>query len=311
MLADVIIDGFREPVADGVFLCRFPKGTSNRNPMNNTDTGLSTCQNFELFFCCKGAFVIQKGNDSAEQVCSEDIILLADDVEDKLTIEVQKPVVGYSVVVCAQKHSAINRIYQALDFSLQWNEPVQEFLSGCNGCFHVRQAFWKQGVFSVLQSLPDWDQPTFCILKAAELFYLLSSQQIAPYEGIQKFSQMEYGDDTFGSVRIYIEKHLDEKLTIPMLCQRFNLSPTTLKNKFRQTYGQPVHSWILACRLQRAAELLQFTNLKILQVAQTVGYESASQFNVAFRKTYGVSPTQYRKNVRYNKKQADSVGKTQ
>ena len=49
--------------------------------------------------------------------------------------------------------------------------------------------------------------------------------------------------------------------------------------------------------MERAAELLRASSLSVLGVAQSVGYGSASQFTAAFRRQYGVTPAQYRKNV--------------
>lgn len=308
MLADALMEGSRQQVADGVFLYQFSQESQKQEKADNADTRFGIQQKFELFFCCKGSFAIKRENAPDEQIYSEDIVLLSDALAP-FTIAVQKPVVGYGVVAYAQDHSALNRIYQILNTCPEWEQMIREFLKDYRGCFHVKHTFWKQGVFSVLQSLPEWQQPYYCILKAAELFYLLNTQQITAQHDIGKTSVTQGYTDTFHCMRMYIEQHLDEKLSIAMLCQRFNLSATTLKNKFHELYGQPVHRWISACRLQRAAELLQFTNLKIVQVAQAVGYESASQFNVAFRKTYGIAPTRYRKNVRYSKKQADSNGK--
>lgn len=300
MLADALANASSEQASEGVFLCRFSGDSKKFEKMGVNHRKPTPSEKFELFFCCKGSFVISRKNCADEQINRGDIILLAD-IADQLSVAVQKPVTGYSVLVCTEGPSPFKRIYQALDFAPQWYEPVQHFLDVHNGYFYIRQAFWKQGIFSVMQSLPDWDQPAYCVLKAAELFYLLSAQQTISQESSSILPMLEPEDNSFSNVGMYIEKHLDEKLTIPLLCHRFNLSPTTLKNKFREVYGQPIHSWISACRLQRAAELLQFTDLKIIQIAQYVGYESASQFNVIFRRAYGTAPTQYRKNVRSNK----------
>ena len=96
-------------------------------------------------------------------------------------------------------------------------------------------------------------------------------------------------------IRAYMEEHIDQKLTIPALSRRFCLAPTSLKAGFRRQYGQPVHTWLRCRRLERAAELLRSSELGVLEVAQAVGYNSASQFGAAFQRQYGVTPSQYRK----------------
>lgn len=56
-----------------------------------------------------------------------------------------------------------------------------------------------------------------------------------------------------------------------------------------------MHTWLRCRRLERAAELLRSSELGVLEVAQAVGYNSASQFGAAFQRQYGVTPSQYRK----------------
>ena len=92
----------------------------------------------------------------------------------------------------------------------------------------------------------------------------------------------------------YMEMHLDEKITIDYLCHKFYISPTTLKKYFRNIYGQPVYTWLSHKRMEKAAELLCYTSMTVLEIAQAVGYSSLSQFNVVFKKCYTCTPRQYR-----------------
>ena len=85
-------------------------------------------------------------------------------------------------------------------------------------------------------------------------------------------------------------------LTISALSRRGPcLSTTTFKEGFRRLYGLPVHTWLRQRRMERAAELLRDSSLSVLEVAQSVGYGSASQFSAAFRRQYGMTPAMYRK----------------
>ena len=93
----------------------------------------------------------------------------------------------------------------------------------------------------------------------------------------------------------YMEEHLDEPLSIPQLSRRAFLSPTAFKAAFRQRYGLAVHAWLRQKRMERAAQLLRGSSLTVLEVAQTVGYSSGSQFSTAFRERYGTSPGKFRK----------------
>ncbi len=88
--------------------------------------------------------------------------------------------------------------------------------------------------------------------------------------------------------------HLSDPLTIDQLSARFRISPTALKDIFRQTYGRPIHQYLLEKRVQHAAELHR-SPLSIVDIAAAVGYNSASQFGVAFKRRYQLTPSQYRR----------------
>ena len=89
--------------------------------------------------------------------------------------------------------------------------------------------------------------------------------------------------------------HFDQHLTVQELAQRFQLSPTFLKNCFRRLYGAPIHAYLKHYRLQTAARLLCTTSESVLAVASSVGYTGTSQFGTAFKEYYHMTPAQYRR----------------
>ena len=48
-------------------------------------------------------------------------------------------------------------------------------------------------------------------------------------------------------------------------------------------------------RMEKAAELLESTTMKIIEVANAVGYENQGKFAKVFAETYGVSPLEFRR----------------
>ena len=109
---------------------------------------------------------------------------------------------------------------------------------------------------------------------------------------------LRYLTDTVRQVQEYMVSHLSDPLTIDQLSARFRISPTALKDIFRQTYGRPIHQYLLEKRVQHAAELLHRSPLSIVDIAAAVGYNSASQFGVAFKRRYQLTPSQYRRQAR-------------
>lgn len=95
-------------------------------------------------------------------------------------------------------------------------------------------------------------------------------------------------------VHEYLITHMEERITIEALSRRFLINQTTLKQAFKEAYGTSLAAHMKEHRMERAARLLRETRDSIAQVARSVGYESQSRFTAAFKKHFGVSPTEYR-----------------
>lgn len=93
----------------------------------------------------------------------------------------------------------------------------------------------------------------------------------------------------------HLLEHLAERITIEDLSKQFLMNPTTLKKVFKNVYGTSLATYIKQHRMEQAANLLKETDLNIAQIALAVGYESQSRFTTAFKKTYDMLPTVYRK----------------
>jgi AraC family transcriptional regulator, arabinose operon regulatory protein len=76
------------------------------------------------------------------------------------------------------------------------------------------------------------------------------------------------------------------------------LSPSRLTHLFTETAQVSMRAFIRERRLLHAAELLSSTDERIAQIAYSVGFRDASNFNHAFKRTFGVSPKAYRLGAR-------------
>ncbi len=93
----------------------------------------------------------------------------------------------------------------------------------------------------------------------------------------------------------YLLLHLDEKITIETLSHQFHVNATTLKTVFKSVYGNSLAAHMKEHRMEKAVRLLSETGLPIAEIARRVGYDSQSKFTAAFKSSYGVLPTEYRK----------------
>lgn len=91
-----------------------------------------------------------------------------------------------------------------------------------------------------------------------------------------------------------INENLDNPdLKVEMLAEEVGLSRTQLHRRMKEITGISTGEFIRNIRLKKAAELLSENKINISQVAYMVGFSSQTHFSTAFRKFYGISPTEY------------------
>lgn len=99
-----------------------------------------------------------------------------------------------------------------------------------------------------------------------------------------------------GRAIIFIETNLYEPLTAESVANAVSYSYYHFHRYFQAMMGETIGSYIRSRRLTQAAYDLIYGNKKILDIAVSLYFESAESFTRAFKKRYGVTPTEYRKN---------------
>ncbi|WP_066532186.1 AraC family transcriptional regulator [Erythrobacter sp. CCH5-A1] len=93
----------------------------------------------------------------------------------------------------------------------------------------------------------------------------------------------------------YLADNLDRRVTLAELAAIARLSPFHFARAFAKTLGAPPHRYQQQLRLARACELLARTDMRIIDVALAVGYESPQALARVFAQAHGVSPSQWRR----------------
>jgi AraC-like DNA-binding protein len=87
-----------------------------------------------------------------------------------------------------------------------------------------------------------------------------------------------------------------DPLSVGDLAAAAGLSRAHFSREFRRVFGDPPHVYLLTRRLERAAALLRTTDNSVADICLSVGLTSVGSFTTSFTRTYGVSPTAYRRN---------------
>lgn len=92
----------------------------------------------------------------------------------------------------------------------------------------------------------------------------------------------------------YIQSNCAD-LTLAMLADHFGYSERHTSRLIRNYTGMSFSDFTRDLRLRRAAEMLQNTALPVASIAEAAGYTDLSSLHRAFRKKYGMTPVQYRR----------------
>lgn len=106
-------------------------------------------------------------------------------------------------------------------------------------------------------------------------------------------TQMDHRARVVGQVQQYIRDHLSERLTLNEVAAVFNFSPNYLSQLFAQNSESGFVEFVSATRIAAAKELMASTDLKIYEISDRVGFESAFYFSKVFKKMEGTSPREY------------------
>ncbi len=103
------------------------------------------------------------------------------------------------------------------------------------------------------------------------------------------------GDPLIKDILAYLDNTFTENISLSDIANHFGLSPYSLSRMFKQYVGLGFQKYLIRLRITEAKRLLEQTDLKVMAVADTVGFGDLSAFNRAFKLLTEVTPSLYRK----------------
>jgi transcriptional regulator GlxA family with amidase domain len=130
--------------------------------------------------------------------------------------------------------------------------------------------------------------------KIRKLMVLPPSRQFqSPYE----MSLPRETDEFERTLDNLAKKHV-QKLDLDFLAQELGMSSRTLSRRFSSELQTSPGKWIQGKRLEAARTLLETTRLSVSEICYRVGYQDVASFSRLFSRTSGMTPGEFRKQVR-------------
>lgn len=137
-----------------------------------------------------------------------------------------------------------------------------------------------------------WGDFLSCLL-IMELFVLLSRTLKQEWEQSAKNRNLKL-HELLNIAKEYIDNNYAKDLTLSQVAKYIYLSDSYFAHSFKDKFGISPKSYILKVRIRAAKELLENTDLKIADIALSVGFSSQQRFNDIFRKYTEITPLKYR-----------------
>ncbi|MCI5480090.1 MAG: helix-turn-helix domain-containing protein [Lachnospiraceae bacterium] len=93
----------------------------------------------------------------------------------------------------------------------------------------------------------------------------------------------------------YLQEHLAEEVSLSILAEQFHLNPQYISQLFKNEIGVGFLTYLTSIRMEKAKKLLISTPLSVAEIAEQSGYGDYRVFTKVFKKSEGITPSQYRR----------------
>lgn len=141
-----------------------------------------------------------------------------------------------------------------------------------------------------------------------KIFANLEREELIPNDElellvVQLFQQVRTPDmgrkkekDLAVSIKDYLYDHIKDSITVSKIAQEFRVSESVVHHAFAKRYGISLMKYYMTIKLDYAKQLIGQTDDPIAVIAHCLSFEDEKYFSKCFKKEFGITPSQYRKN---------------
>lgn len=130
------------------------------------------------------------------------------------------------------------------------------------------------------------------IIKSSIAALVSAGNKLAQNENIK-----EGREERIVDIMNYVKNHYKD-VTLDELAENFNLSKPYLSKYIKENAGITFQEAVKKARMKKARTMLKESNQTVESIAAYVGYENVEHFNRLFKKSYGMTPIQFRRESR-------------
>ena len=130
------------------------------------------------------------------------------------------------------------------------------------------------------------------------LQYLLRDAAGSGNRKLQTVNAVHSENEIIRRAQQYITTHIREKLSVPMVAQQVEVSPSYLTALFHKNLQISPGEYIRRIKLQESKQMIRENNLTFTEIAAQLQYSTVHHFSRQFKEKFGITPTEYAKSVR-------------
>ncbi len=113
-----------------------------------------------------------------------------------------------------------------------------------------------------------------------------------------KYPRLGRPNETYNRIIRYMEEHINEQLTIEMICKNTLISRSRLQKLFQEQHDCGVMEFFIRMKIDTAKELIRSNQLNFTQISDSLGYTSIHYFSRQFKKITHMTPSEYASSIR-------------
>ena len=123
----------------------------------------------------------------------------------------------------------------------------------------------------------------------------IDNLKIALFQRKSVMSGERQEERTITGITRYLQEHLAEEISLSVLADEFHLNAQYISQLFKNEIGVNFLAYLTNIRMENAKKLLLSTSLSIAEVSAQSGYGDYRVFTKVFKKSEGITPSQYRR----------------